>query len=103
MTSRLDRLTSVNSVRLSQLFLSFETRENSNSRVLIICLSRAPIGHDRTATLVIAPTFFSAALYWSLGLIIALVAPTKTFVSAKWFKIIFVVADVVSLGPFLSH
>ncbi|GAA5832842.1 hypothetical protein JCM3766R1_007064 [Sporobolomyces carnicolor] len=49
------------------------------------------------ATLVIAPTFFSAALYWSLGLIIALVAPTKTFVSARWFKIIFVVADVVSL------
>ncbi|GAA5873510.1 hypothetical protein JCM16303_001150 [Sporobolomyces ruberrimus] len=49
------------------------------------------------ATLVIAPTFFSAALYWSLGLIIALVGPTKTFVSAKWFKIIFVVADIVSL------
>ncbi|GAA5924194.1 RTA1 domain-containing protein [Sporobolomyces koalae] len=49
------------------------------------------------ASLVIAPTFYSAALYWSLGLIIALVAPTKTFVSAKWFKIIFVVADIVSL------
>ncbi|GAA6008611.1 hypothetical protein JCM11491_003368 [Sporobolomyces phaffii] len=49
------------------------------------------------ATLVIAPTFFSAALYWMLGLIIALVAPTKTFVSAKWFKITFIVADVISL------
>jgi hypothetical protein len=32
-----------------------------------------------------------------LGLIIALVAPSKTFVSAKWFKITFIVADVVSL------
>ncbi|GAA6062996.1 hypothetical protein JCM10212_004978 [Sporobolomyces blumeae] len=49
------------------------------------------------ASLVIAPTFFSAALYWGLGVIIALVAPHKTPVSAKWFKVTFIVADVLSL------
>ncbi|GAA5845719.1 hypothetical protein JCM5353_001688 [Sporobolomyces roseus] len=49
------------------------------------------------ATLVIAPTFFSAALYWCLGLIIGIVSPKKSLISAKWFKITFVVADVVSL------
>jgi len=71
------------------------------------------------ATLVIAPTFFSAALCrfhsliapprirlieppvayidWCLGLIIGIVSPKKSLISAKWFKITFVVADVVSL------
>ncbi|GAA5994840.1 hypothetical protein JCM5350_000909 [Sporobolomyces pararoseus] len=72
--------------------IGYAFRLYSNSDVA----ARSPyIG--QLATLVIAPTFFSAALYWSLGLIIALVAPTKTFVSAKWFKIIFVVADIISL------
>ncbi|CEQ39116.1 SPOSA6832_00606, partial [Sporobolomyces salmonicolor] len=49
------------------------------------------------ALLVIAPTFFSAALYWSLGLIIADVAPTRCWLSAKWFKALFLTADVISL------
>ncbi|GAA6063548.1 hypothetical protein JCM10212_002660 [Sporobolomyces blumeae] len=49
------------------------------------------------ALLVISPTFFSAALYWCLGLVIGKVAPSKSPVPAKWFKISFVVADIVSL------
>jgi len=32
-----------------------------------------------------------------LGLIIGIVSPKKSLISAKWFKITFVVADVVSL------
>ncbi|GAA5857638.1 hypothetical protein JCM8547_004311 [Rhodosporidiobolus lusitaniae] len=49
--------------------------------------------------LVIAPTFYSAALYWAGGLIIGLVAPQKSsrFLSPKWFKITFITADVVAL------
>jgi hypothetical protein len=49
--------------------------------------------------LVIAPTFFSAALYWAGGLIIADVASARSsrWLSAKWFKIIFITADVVAL------
>ncbi|GAA6043649.1 hypothetical protein JCM8097_000857 [Rhodosporidiobolus ruineniae] len=48
--------------------------------------------------LVIAPTFYSAALYWAGGLLIQDVAPGRVrFLSPKWFKITFVVADVVSL------
>ncbi|GAA6005230.1 hypothetical protein JCM10207_002905 [Rhodosporidiobolus poonsookiae] len=47
--------------------------------------------------LVIAPTFFSAAIYWAGGLILADVAPSRSWLSAKWFKISFVTADVVSL------
>ncbi|GAA5918091.1 hypothetical protein JCM1841_005247 [Sporobolomyces salmonicolor] len=49
------------------------------------------------ALLVIAPTFFSAALYWALAIIFALVAPTKSFLSTKWFKIIFISSDFVAL------
>ncbi|GAA5988307.1 hypothetical protein JCM11641_006657 [Rhodosporidiobolus odoratus] len=48
--------------------------------------------------LVLAPTFFSAALYWSGGLIIEYVAPARSrWLSPKWFKIIFLTADIVSL------
>ncbi|GAA6011469.1 hypothetical protein JCM11491_002797 [Sporobolomyces phaffii] len=49
------------------------------------------------AILVIAPTFFSAALYMALGIIIQLVAPQHSLLSAKWFKILFIVADFISL------
>ncbi|GAA5826325.1 hypothetical protein JCM11251_007254 [Rhodosporidiobolus azoricus] len=48
--------------------------------------------------LVIAPTLFSAALYWAGGLVIQHVGPQHSrFLSPKWFKITFVTADVVSL------
>jgi hypothetical protein len=49
--------------------------------------------------LVIAPTFFSAALYWAGGLIIAGVAPSTSsrWLSPKRFKIVFITADVVAL------
>ncbi|GAA5873391.1 hypothetical protein JCM16303_001112 [Sporobolomyces ruberrimus] len=49
------------------------------------------------AILVISPTFFSAALYWCLGLIIQLVAPQHSLLSPKAFKINFVIADFISL------
>ncbi|GAA5990625.1 hypothetical protein JCM10908_003159 [Rhodotorula pacifica] len=47
--------------------------------------------------LVIAPTFYSAVLYWAAGLAIAHVAPNKSWFTAKWFKTFFITADVVSL------
>ncbi|GAA5867719.1 hypothetical protein JCM3774_003390 [Rhodotorula dairenensis] len=47
--------------------------------------------------LVIAPTFYSASLYWAAGLAIAHVAPDKSFFSGKAFKAFFITADVVSL------
>ncbi|GAA6011490.1 hypothetical protein JCM11491_002804 [Sporobolomyces phaffii] len=49
------------------------------------------------AVLVIAPTFVSAALYWAGGIIIQVVAPHRSFLSGGTFKILFVIADVVSL------
>jgi len=49
------------------------------------------------AVLVIAPTFYSAMLYWSLGIIIQLVAPQHSPLSAKNLKICFLVADFISL------
>ncbi|GAA5861830.1 hypothetical protein JCM5353_002310 [Sporobolomyces roseus] len=49
------------------------------------------------AVLVIAPTFYSAMLYWSLGVIIQLVAPQHSLLSARNLKIFFLVADFVSL------
>ncbi|GAA5846737.1 hypothetical protein JCM3766R1_005046, partial [Sporobolomyces carnicolor] len=36
-------------------------------------------------------------LYWALGIVIELVAPRHSLLSAKWFKITFVFADFVSL------
>ncbi|GAA6005226.1 hypothetical protein JCM10207_002904 [Rhodosporidiobolus poonsookiae] len=47
--------------------------------------------------LVLAPTFYSAAIYWAGGVILADVAPSRSWISGKWFKISFVTADVVSL------
>ncbi|PRQ70038.1 putative RTA1 domain protein [Rhodotorula toruloides] len=48
-------------------------------------------------TLIIAPTFMSAALYWAGGLIISHLDPSRSWLSGNWFKAIFIVADVVSL------
>ncbi|GAA5990631.1 hypothetical protein JCM10908_003161 [Rhodotorula pacifica] len=47
--------------------------------------------------LIIAPTFYSASLYWAGGLAIAHVAPQKSWLSGNAFKITFIIADVVSL------
>ena len=47
--------------------------------------------------LVIAPTFYSAALYWAAGLAIANVAPQKSWLSGRAFKTLFITADLVSL------
>lgn len=48
-------------------------------------------------TLIIAPVFFSAALYILLGRLIIHLGPTSSTISAKWYTIIFVTCDVVSL------
>lgn len=49
--------------------------------------------------LVLAPTFFSAALYWAGGLIIAAISTPQSahLLSPKWFKILFIGADILSL------
>ena len=47
--------------------------------------------------LVIAPTFYSAALYWAAGLAIANVAPQMSWLSGRAFKTFFITADLVSL------
>ncbi|ORY48013.1 RTA1 like protein-domain-containing protein [Leucosporidium creatinivorum] len=47
--------------------------------------------------LTIAPTFISAGLYMLLGVLIQRIAPQHSWLSGTWFKIVFVVADVVSL------
>ncbi|GAA5990628.1 hypothetical protein JCM10908_003160 [Rhodotorula pacifica] len=47
--------------------------------------------------LIVAPTFYSASLYWAAGLAIARVAPHKSCIPPKWFKAMFICADVVSL------
>jgi len=47
--------------------------------------------------LIIGPTFFSAALYWAGGIIIQNVARDKSWLSGKWFKTVYLTADVVSL------
>ncbi|GAA5976837.1 hypothetical protein JCM5350_007263 [Sporobolomyces pararoseus] len=47
--------------------------------------------------LIISPTFFSAVCYWALGIIIQLVGPQHSLLSAKTFKITFVIADFISL------
>lgn len=48
-------------------------------------------------TLIIAPVFFSAALYVLLGLLIIDLGRASSFLSAKWYTIIFCTCDVVSL------
>ncbi|ORY48015.1 RTA1 like protein-domain-containing protein [Leucosporidium creatinivorum] len=47
--------------------------------------------------LTIAPTFISAGLYMLLGVLIQRISPSTSPLSAKKFKIVFIVADVVSL------
>lgn len=60
-----------------------------------------PHSQMQICLLVIAPTFFSAALYWAGGLIIADVAAIESsashWLSPKWFSIIFLTGDFLAL------
>ncbi|GAA5975907.1 hypothetical protein JCM5350_000774 [Sporobolomyces pararoseus] len=58
-------------------------------------LSDTYIGQN--AILVISPAFISAALYWGLAICIELVAPRYSLLSAKAFKITFLIIDYISL------
>ncbi|GAA5964756.1 hypothetical protein JCM3765_002544 [Sporobolomyces pararoseus] len=58
-------------------------------------LSDTYIGQN--AILVISPAFISASLYWGLAICIELVAPRRSLLSAKAFKITFLIVDYISL------
>jgi len=51
----------------------------------------------QTVTLIIAPSFFSAALYIVFGQIIHIVGRQYSILSPKWYTVIFVIADLISL------
>lgn len=51
----------------------------------------------QTVTLIIAPSFFSAALYIIFGRIIHIVGKQYSILAPKWYTIIFVIADLISL------
>jgi hypothetical protein len=51
----------------------------------------------QTVTLIIAPSFFSAALYVVFSQIIYLVGREYSFLAPKWYTVIFVIADIISL------
>jgi hypothetical protein len=51
----------------------------------------------QTVTLIIAPSFFSAALYVVLGQIIAMVGRQYSLLAPKWYTLLFVIADLISL------
>lgn len=59
--------------------------------------TQTPRSARRICCLIIGPTFFSASLYWAGGIIIEHVAKEKSWLSGKWFKTVFLTADVVSL------
>ncbi|KAJ4421939.1 Envelope glycoprotein gp160 [Gnomoniopsis sp. IMI 355080] len=52
---------------------------------------------SQEVTLIIAPVFFSAALYVLLGKLILDLGPRSSIISAKWYAIIFCSCDVGSL------
>jgi hypothetical protein len=51
----------------------------------------------QTVTLIIAPSFFSAALYVVFGLIVHIVGRQYSILAPKWYTIIFVICDLISL------
>jgi len=51
----------------------------------------------QTVTLIIAPAFFSAALYVVFGQIINTVGRQYSILEPKWYIIVFVIADLISL------
>lgn len=52
---------------------------------------------SQEVTLIIAPVFFSAALYVLLGKLILDLGPRSSMISAKWYAIVFCTCDVLSL------
>lgn len=63
--------------------------------------AKCPYNRDaflsQIVTLIIAPVFFSAALYVLLGQLIHNLGRSSSFLSARWYTIIFCTCDVVSL------
>lgn len=63
--------------------------------------AKCPYNHDaflsQIVTLIIAPVFFSAALYVLLGKLIRDLGRASSILSAKWYTIVFCTCDVVSL------
>ena len=51
----------------------------------------------QTVTLIIAPSFFSAALYVAFGMIVNIVGREYSILAPKWYTVIFVIADLISL------
>ena len=51
----------------------------------------------QTVTLITAPSFFSAALYVTFAQIIQIVGRQYSLLAPKWYTIIFVIADLISL------
>ena len=51
----------------------------------------------QTVTLIIAPSFVSAALYVVFGLIINIIGRQYSILPPKWYTIIFVICDLISL------
>jgi hypothetical protein len=51
----------------------------------------------QTVTLIIAPSFFSATLYVVFGLIVNKVGQKYSMLAPKWYTIIFVICDLISL------
>lgn len=52
---------------------------------------------SQEVTLIIAPVFFSAALYVLLGKLILDLGPRSSMISAKWYAIVFCTCDILSL------
>lgn len=52
---------------------------------------------SQEVTLIIAPVFFSAALYVLLGKLILDLGPRASMISAKWYAIVFCACDIGSL------
>lgn len=52
---------------------------------------------SQEVTLIIAPVFFSAALYVLLGKLIYDLGPRSSIISAKWYAIVFCTCDIISL------
>ncbi|KAK3947587.1 RTA1 like protein-domain-containing protein [Pseudoneurospora amorphoporcata] len=63
--------------------------------------AKCPYNNDaflmQITTLIIAPTFFAAALYVLLGMLIRLLGRQTSILSAKWYAIVFCTCDVISL------
>jgi hypothetical protein len=51
----------------------------------------------QTVTFIIAPSFFSAVLYVIFGVIIHIVGRQYSILAPKWYTIIFVICDLISL------